>query len=332
MVRRSAGHGWDLTPGALIAFLFYAIQVAGAIAGLTGLVNQFQEAAGASGRIFELMGERSDLKSPVTPLELSAPRGRVRFLDVGFSYGDSAVLSGISLSVQPGQTVALVGPSGAGKTTLVSLLPRFWDVTSGQIELDGHDLRAYDLRQLRSHIGLVPQDTQLFSGNVRDNIRYGRPDAPESEVEAAAQAANAHDFILELPQGYDTVVGERGLRLSGGQRQRIAIARALLKDPRVLILDEATSALDNQSEALVQAALDRLMQGRTTFVIAHRLSTVQHADQILVMDQGQIVQRGTHAELLEAGGLYGELHRTWAEQQGQVDTGVSPQLASSPVR
>ncbi|MDO4263308.1 MAG: ABC transporter transmembrane domain-containing protein [Deinococcus sp.] len=307
----------ELTPGALVAFLFYAIQVGGAIASLTGLVNQFQEAAGASGRIFELLEERSDLPNPAQPRPLPQVHGEVRFEDVSFGYGEEGVLRGVSLQAQPGQTVALVGPSGAGKTTLISLIPRFWDVTAGRITLDGHDLRDYDLHALRSHIGLVPQDTQLFSGTVAENIRYGRPGAPDADVEAAARAAGAHGFIQELPQGYATVVGERGLRLSGGQRQRVAIARALLKDPRVLILDEATSALDNQSEAAVQAALERLMQGRTTFVIAHRLSTVQGADQILVLDRGRIVERGTHAELLTAGGLYTELHRTWQDREGQ---------------
>lgn len=321
----------ELTPGALVSFLFYAIQVGGAIAALTGLVNQFQEAAGASGRIFELLQERSDLPQPASPRPLQHPHGEVAFEGVGFGYGDESsgsVLHGISLSAGPGQTVALVGPSGAGKTTLVGLIPRFWDVTAGRITLDGYDIRDYDLQVLRSHIGLVPQDTQLFSGTVAENIRYGCPGAPDSEVEAAAQAAGAHEFIRELPQGYATVVGERGLRLSGGQRQRVAIARALLKNPRVLILDEATSALDNQSEALVQAALDRLMQGRTTFVIAHRLSTVQGADQILVLDRGRIVERGTHSELLAAGGLYSELHRTWQDREGE-DRSPTPQPAGS---
>ncbi|MFC6591068.1 ABC transporter ATP-binding protein [Deinococcus lacus] len=311
----------DLTPGALVSFLFYAIQVGGAIAGLTGLVNQFQEAAGASGRIFELLEERSELRDPAAPRPLADMRGTVQFEAVDFEYGGEPILRGISLDAQPGQTVALVGPSGAGKTTLVNLLPRFWDVTAGRILLDGHDIREYAVADLRAHIGLVPQDTQLFSGTVEGNIRYGRPGATDAEVEAAARAANAHDFIEALPHGYATVVGERGLKLSGGQRQRVAIARALLKNPRVLILDEATSALDNQSEALVQAALDRLMQGRTTFVIAHRLSTIQGAGEILVMERGQIAERGTHAELLARGGLYRELHRTWAERDSEGQRG-----------
>lgn len=313
----------ELTPGALVSFLFYAIQVGGAIAALTGLINQFQEAAGASGRIFELLEEQPDLPQPAQPHPITDLRGEVTFEGVGFRYGEEAVLQDISLGARPGQTVALVGPSGAGKTTLVNLIPRFWDVTAGCILLDGTDIRDYALADLRAHIGLVPQDTQLFSGTVGENIRYGRPGASDAEMEAAARAANAHEFIEALPQGYATVVGERGLKLSGGQRQRVAIARALLKNPRVLILDEATSALDNQSEALVQAALDDLMVGRTTFVIAHRLSTVQNADQILAMDRGRIVERGTHAELLAMNGLYAELHQVWSERSELAPASLS---------
>lgn len=295
----------------------------GAIAALTGLINQFQEAAGASGRIFELLEEQPDLPQPAQPHPITDLRGEVTFEGVGFRYGEEAVLQDISLGARPGQTVALVGPSGAGKTTLVNLIPRFWDVTAGCILLDGTDIRDYALADLRAHIGLVPQDTQLFSGTVGENIRYGRPGASDAEMEAAARAANAHEFIEALPQGYATVVGERGLKLSGGQRQRVAIARALLKNPRVLILDEATSALDNQSEALVQAALDDLMVGRTTFVIAHRLSTVQNADQILAMDRGRIVERGTHAELLAMNGLYAELHQVWSERSELAPASLS---------
>ncbi|WP_216318549.1 ABC transporter ATP-binding protein [Deinococcus aestuarii] len=298
----------DLTPGNLVTFLIYALQVGGTVAALTGIFNQFQEALGASGRIFELLDERSDLPEPASPLPLARAQGRVTFDRVGFRYGDAPVLQDVSFDVPAGQVVALVGPSGAGKTTLVSLIPRFWDVTAGELRVDGRDVREYALEGLRAQVGLVPQETLLFSGSVEENIRYGRPDATPAEVEAAARAANAHDFIAAFPDGYATVVGERGVKLSGGQRQRVAIARALLKDPRILILDEATSALDNESEALVQSALERLMRGRTTFVIAHRLSTIRNADRILVMDAGQVVADGTHAELMAAGGLYRGLY------------------------
>lgn len=297
-----------MTPGNLVTFLFYAVQVGGTVAGLTGVFNQFQEALGASSRIFELLDEQSDLPESTSPHALEQAQGAVDFLDVAFDYGGHAVFRGLNFHVPAGQVVALVGPSGAGKTSLVNLLPRLWDVSGGQIRLDGVDLRDYRLSDLRRQIGLVPQETLLFSGTVRENILYGRPDASPQEVEDAAHAANAHGFISEFEQGYDTVVGERGVKLSGGQRQRIAIARAVLKNPRILILDEATSALDNESEALVQAALERLMTGRTSFVIAHRLSTVRHADRILVLDRGRIVEDGTHAELYAAGGLYRELY------------------------
>lgn len=298
----------EISPGQLIAFLIYTITVAGSVAGFTGLFSQFQEALGASSRIFELLDERSELAEPERPAQPS-PTGLVRLDQVRFSYGDRGeVLSGVSLTAHPGQVVALVGPSGAGKTTLVSLIPRFYDVTAGSISLDGTDIRQFSLEGLRQQIGIVPQETLLFSGSIAENIGYGRPGASQAEIEQAAQAANAHDFIRSFPEGYQTVVGERGIKLSGGQRQRVAIARALLKNPRILILDEATSSLDSESEALVQEALERLMKGRTTFVIAHRLSTVRNADQIVVLEAGQVAQQGQHEELLAQGGLYRELY------------------------
>ncbi|WP_199188428.1 ABC transporter ATP-binding protein [Deinococcus arcticus] len=310
-----------MTPGNLVTFLIYALQVGGTVAALTGIFNQFQEALGASGRIFELLDERSDLPQPAAPAPLARAEGRVTFERVQFAYENAPVLRDLSLDVPAGQVVALVGPSGAGKTTLVNLIPRFWDVTGGTLKVDGQDVRAYALADLRAQVGLVPQETLLFSGTVRENILYGRPAARPEEVEAAARAANAHDFILAFEHGYDTVVGERGVKLSGGQRQRVAIARALLKDPRILILDEATSALDNESEALVQAALDRLMQGRTTFVIAHRLSTIRNADRIIVMDGGRVVEDGPHAELVARGGLYRDLYELQfrAQEEGRAE-------------
>ncbi|GGM19702.1 ABC transporter ATP-binding protein [Deinococcus aerophilus] len=308
----------DLSPGNLVTFLIYALQVGGTVAALTGIFNQFQEALGASGRIFELLDERSDLPTSDTPRPLARAEGQVEFRDVAFAYGGAPVLRGLKVAVPAGQVVALVGPSGAGKTTFVNLIPRFWDVTGGSLRVDGRDVRDYPLESLRAQVGLVPQETLLFSGTVRENILYGRPDASPQEVEAAAQAANADEFVRAFEHGYDTVVGERGVKLSGGQRQRIAIARAILKDPRILILDEATSALDNESEALVQAALERLMRGRTTFVIAHRLSTIRNADRILVMNAGRIVEDGTHAELMDVGGLYRDLYEMQFRQEQEA--------------
>jgi subfamily B ATP-binding cassette protein MsbA len=305
----------NMTPGDLVAFLIYTLTVAGAIGTFTGLYGQLQEALGASQRIFELLDERTDLVEPVEPEVPSEIAGHVIFDRVGFRYADRDVdiLQSVDLSASPGEVVAVVGPSGAGKSTLVQLIPRFYDVTEGAIVIDGVDVRRRSLAELRATMTAVPQETQLFSGTIADNLRVGKPDATNAEIEDAAVAAHAHEFISEFPDGYETIVGERGMKLSGGQRQRVAIARALLKDPRILILDEATSSLDSEAEAIVQAALDTLMEGRTTFVIAHRLSTVRNADRILVLESGHIVQDGSHDELMAAGGLYRDLYETQFE-------------------
>jgi len=298
-----------LSPGGLVAFLIYTLLVAGPIAAFSGLYGQFQSALGATERIFELLDMQPDIADAPNAYPLPKIIGRVTFENVSFEYGASiAVLHNIRLDIKPGQVVALVGPSGAGKTTLVNLIPRFYDVTAGRITIDGHDIREVASLSLRRQIGIVPQETALFSDTIRENICYGKLEASQAEIEAAARAANAHNFIVDMPQGYDTLVGERGIKLSGGQRQRVAIARAILKDPHILILDEATSSLDSESEQLVQEALERLMRSRTTFVIAHRLSTITNADWILVLDQGHIVEQGTHAELLAKNGLYHKLH------------------------
>lgn len=300
-----------LSPGDLVAYLIYTVMIAAPIAVMAGLYGQFQAALGASQRLFELLDQPSEIVDRPNAKPLPPIYGEVVFDNVSFYYTtDIDVISNVTFRTRPGQTVALVGPSGAGKSTLVNLIPRFYDVVEGCITIDGHDVRDVTLRSLREQIGIVPQDTVLFSGSVYDNICYGRLDATREEVEAAAMAANAHRFIIdELENGYDTAVGEHGAKLSGGQRQRISIARAILKDPRILILDEATSSLDTESESLVQEALERLMLGRTSFVIAHRLSTVLNADWILVMDKGEIVEQGTHHSLLLNGdGLYSRLY------------------------
>jgi ATP-binding cassette, subfamily B, bacterial MsbA len=304
----------QLTPGQLVQFLLYTITIAAAIGALASFFSSYQEAVGAAERVFEILEMHPDIADPETPATLSSPaRGSVAFEGVSFRYqSDQSLpwtLDGIDLSCTPGEVVALVGPSGGGKTTLVSLLPRFWDVNRGRVLLDGVDVRNLRLSDLRGAIGIVPQDPALFSGTIRENIAYARPGASAADVEAAARGAHAHEFIERLPQGYDTVVGERGVKLSGGQRQRVAIARAILKNPAVLILDEATSNLDTESEQLIEDAMAKLLVGRTTLIIAHRLSTVRRADRLVVLDHGRIVEEGSHAELLESGGLYARLYR-----------------------
>ena len=304
----------QLTPGELVQFLLYTITIAAAIGALASFFSSYQEAVGAAERVFEILEMYPTVADPDAPVMLPAPvRGSVGFEKVSFRYQRSPslpwILEDIDLHCSPGEVVALVGPSGAGKTTLVSLLPRFWDADRGRILLDGIDVRNLRLADLRSAIGIVPQDPALFSGTIRENIAYARPGASQPEVESAARGAHAHEFIERLPLGYDTVVGERGVKLSGGQRQRVAIARAILKNPAVLILDEATSNLDTESERLVEDALGKLLVGRTTLIIAHRLSTVRRADRLVVLDHGRIVEEGSHAELLELGGLYARLYQ-----------------------
>ncbi len=298
-----------ITAGELVAFLTYAVNLANPVKRLSRVYAAIQRAMAAADRVFAVM----DLEEKITDVPGAKPlppiKGQVEFKDITFSYKEGQpALQHISLKAEPGQMIALVGPSGSGKSTIASLIPRFYDVDSGTITIDGHDIRQVTADSLREQIGLVPQETMLFSTTVMENIRYGRLDATDEEVVEAARAANAEEFIKDLPEGYDTKLGERGLNLSGGQRQRLAIARAILKNPRVLILDEATSALDTESEKIVQDALDKLMVGRTSFVIAHRLSTIFNADQIFVVENGQLREHGTHEELLAAGGLYSNLY------------------------
>ncbi|ETX13981.1 ABC transporter [Roseivivax halodurans JCM 10272] len=303
----------EMTVGALVQFLIYSVMVAGAVAALSEIFGELQRAAGATERLVELLDAEDAITDPESPETLPEPvRGAVRFEDVSFSYPSRpgiAALDHVDLDVKPGETVAIVGPSGAGKSTLIQLLQRFYDPDEGRVMLDGVPLDRLARREFRRHLALVPQDPVIFAASARDNIRFGRPDADEAEIEAAARAAAAHDFIARLPEGYDTWLGERGVMLSGGQKQRIAIARAILRDAPVLLLDEATSALDAESERAVQAAVDELSRSRTTLIVAHRLATVKKADRIVVMEDGRIVATGGHDALVAEGGLYARLAR-----------------------
>ncbi len=316
-----------LSPGDLSAFVFYSIIVSGSMGALSEVVGDLQRAAGATERIYELLEVEPDIIAPtqVVPLPVP-PRGEVRFRNVTFRYPSrpkDAALDKFDLTVGSGEKVALVGPSGAGKSTVFQMLLRFYDPQEGEILFDGVDLRAADPGHLRARIGLVPQEPTIFSATIAENIRYGRPDANDAEVEAAATAAYATEFIDTLPEKFETFVGERGVRLSGGQRQRVAIARAILRDPALLLLDEATSSLDAESERMVQQALERLMKDRTTLIIAHRLATVKKADRIEVIDNGSIVDRGTHEELTARSGLYERLASLQFQTSGELDTAAS---------
>lgn len=309
----------DMTIGEVVAFNSYLLLLAGPAQQLTWLVNLAGEAVAGVERMYEVLDHEPEIQTPSGAIQLPPLTGQVEFNQVCFRYSGENVpaLEDIHLKVEPNQVIALIGPTGSGKTSLVNLIPRFYDATEGAILVDGYDVRQVDLISLRRQIGIVLQTSLLFSITIRENIAYGRPDASREEIQAAAAAAQAHDFIEELSDGYETIVGERGITLSGGQRQRVAIARALLMDPRILILDDSTSSVDTRTERLIQQALEHLMQGRTTFVIAHRLSTVRRADLILVMDRGRIAERGTHNQLLALGGLYREIYDLQLRDQEQ---------------
>ncbi|EFW92784.1 ABC transporter related protein [Haladaptatus paucihalophilus DX253] len=311
------GFSGTLYVGQLVTFLLFTQRMVEPLTQMSEVVDRYEDAKASTKRIFGLLSISPDITSSPGAVELDSIRGRVEYDHVDFAYEDGQeVLSDVTFTADPGETVGLVGPTGAGKSTICKLLPRLYDVTGGEIRVDGHDVRDVTVESLREHIGYVGQDTFLFDGTVRENIAYGAFDATDDEIEAAAKAAEAHEFVTNLPDGYDTRVGERGVKLSGGQRQRISIARTILADPELLVLDEATSAVDTETEMLIQRSLDRLTEDRTTFIIAHRLSTVKGADTILSIEDGRIVERGTHERLLDGDGLYADL---WRVQAGEID-------------
>jgi len=313
----------ELTLGALVAFNSYVLQLVNPMRRLGFIITRLVEAHASAERVFEILDAESEVKNAPDAVELGPIRGEVTFDHVSFQYvGGSKVLEDVSFHVEPGQVVALLGPTGAGKSTITNLIPRFYDVTEGRVLIDGIDVRKVTLESLRRQIGIVLQETQLFGSTVRENITFGRPDATEEEMIAAAKAAAAHDFIMRFPKGYDTEVGERGITLSGGQRQRIAIARALLLNPRILILDDATSSVDTETEQQIQKALEALMEGRTSFIIAQRVSTVRNADLILVIDRGRLVAQGRHEDLIRESGIYADIYYRQLRQEDRV-----PQLA-----
>ena len=311
------GASGQLGAGTLVTFLFLSQRFATPLAEVSNIIDQYENALASSERVFGLMDIPVHVADDPDAVTLDSVEGRVEYDDVRFAYDDEAVIDGVSFVAEPGETVALVGPTGAGKSTLLKLLLRMYDVTDGAVRVDGHDLRDVEMASLRSHVGYVGQETFLFDGTIADNIRYGDFDASDAAVREAAKAAEAHEFITNLADGYDTRVGERGVKLSGGQRQRVAIARVVLQDPAILVLDEATSAVDTETEYLIQKSLDALSADRTTFAIAHRLSTVKEADETLVLEDGHVTERGTHADLLERDGLYADL---WSVQAGDLDS------------
>jgi ATP-binding cassette subfamily B protein len=319
----------QLTLGELVAFTTYVSQLAAPVRRLGWIIAAIAQSIASGERVFEILDAKSEVEDRPDARQLGEIRGQVQFQHISFSYfGRHHVLQDIDFEVQPGQVVALLGATGSGKSSVINLIPRFYDPTEGSVAIDGADIREATVNSLREQIGIVLQDTTLFAATIRENIAFGRPEASEEEIVAAAKAASAHEFILQLPQGYETRVGERGVTLSGGQKQRVAIARAILKDPRILILDDATSSVDTETEALIQDALARLMEGRTSFVIAQRLSTVRQADQVLVLDKGRIVARGlrkaertAHEELLETSGLYAEIYHRQLRPQELAQAG-----------